>query len=503
MNELNSSQQIKYGAMLSYSGIVLYILIGLLYTPWMIRCIGQADYGLYTLAYSIISLFVFDFGISSSVQRFVAKYNAEGRPDKVNMCLSIVYKLYCILDIVLLTVLVTIYFFTPLIYREFSSEQISQFKIVYLIVSVFSVLSFPFIPLNGVLSAHEKFVQLKSCDLFSKITTVFVCVICLWYGYGLVSLVLTNSIIGLLFIGIKIIIVFTDTNVKIDIKNWDKPELKNILGFSMWTMAVALCQRSIFSLAPTILGMFDGALSIAILGVAISLEAYNYSFAYALNGLFLPRISRILNEKGDVLPLMIRVGRIQILTIGFVLIMFIIVGQSFIINWLGDNYGASYWCTLLFIVPAFLLLPADVADQTLIADGKVKYRGLGYLIMSCVNIPLSLFLTKYYGLYGLAVSIFCAYMIRNIALYIMYYQILHIDVGVFFKSTFIRMGPGLCTAAVVSSLLVHLFTFAGWLDVLVSALIVTIVYVVVMYLLALNASERNLMFSRLKLWKKH
>ncbi len=82
---LKSSQQIKYGAMLSYTGIVLYIIIGLLYTPWMIQCIGQADYGLYTLAYSIISLFLFDFGISSAVQRFIAKYVAEGSEDQVNI----------------------------------------------------------------------------------------------------------------------------------------------------------------------------------------------------------------------------------------------------------------------------------------------------------------------------------------------------------------------------------------------------------------------------------
>lgn len=431
MTKLSSSQQIKYGAVLSYVGIILYILIGLLYTPWMINCIGQADYGLYTLAYSIISFFVFDFGFSTAVQRFVAKYIAEGRSDKVNSCLSIVYKLYCFLDIILLLTLIVVYCFIPEIYRELTPEQISKFKLVYLIASAFSVLSFPFLPLNGILSAHEKFVQLKTCDLCSKLFTVLACVVCLWAGYGLIALVMTNSVIGLLFIVIKLIIVFKDTNVNISFGLWDKQELKSILSFSIWTMAVALCQRSIFSLAPSILGMFDGASVIAVLGIAISLEAYNFSFAYALNGLFLPKISRILNDKGEILPLMIKVSRIQILNIGLVLVGFMLIGQIFIENWLGSSYSAAYWCTLLFIVPAFLLLPADVADQTLVADGKVKYRGIVYLIMACINIPLSLVLTKFYGLYGLAVSIFFAYMVRNTALYIMYHRILHIDLKIF------------------------------------------------------------------------
>lgn len=502
MSKLTSSQQIKYGAVLSYAGIILYILIGLLYTPWMIRCIGQADYGLYTLAYSIISLFVFDFGISSAVQRFVAKYIAEGRTDKVNACLSIVYKLYCFLDIILLLILIAVYCFIPDIYRELTPEQISKFKVVYLIASVFSVLSFPFITLNGILSAHEKFVQLKTCDLCSKVLTVLACVACLWLGYGLTALVLINSIIGLLFVAVKIIIVIKDTEVKINLTFWDKQELKSILTFSVWTMTVALCQRSIFSLAPSILGIFDGAAAIAVLGIAISLEGYNYSFAYALNGLFLPKISRILNDKGEILPLMIRVGRIQILSIGLVLTGFALVGQIFINNWLGPDYKDAYWCTLFFIIPAFLLLPADVADQTLVADGKVKYRGIVYMIMSGVNVPLSLILTKYYGLYGLATSVFCAYMIRNTILYIMYYRILHIDLKAFFKSTFVNMSPAIIIAIAASYFIISMIHLTGWFQVIVSAVVVGVIYMISMFFLALNSTERNLLTGRFKVWHK-
>ena len=98
MSSVTGINQVKYGALLSYFGIAAYILIGLLYTPWMINVIGKDDYGLYTLAYSIISLFVFDFGLSAAVQRFVAKYLAEGTQERVNACLSVVYRLYLLLN---------------------------------------------------------------------------------------------------------------------------------------------------------------------------------------------------------------------------------------------------------------------------------------------------------------------------------------------------------------------------------------------------------------------
>ena len=46
--------QIRTGAIISYVALFLNIVIGLLYIPWMINTIGKADYGLYTLAMSVI-----------------------------------------------------------------------------------------------------------------------------------------------------------------------------------------------------------------------------------------------------------------------------------------------------------------------------------------------------------------------------------------------------------------------------------------------------------------
>lgn len=489
MRQLTSSQQVKYGAVLSYVGIAVYILIGLLYTPWMIRVIGKDDYGLYTLAYSIVSLFVFDFGISAAIQRFVAKYLAEGSQEKVNNCISLVYKLYIYIDLALLTVLTAVFLLIPSIYTELTSDQLDRLKVVYLLAGLFSVVSFPFIPLNGILSAHEKFVQLKSCDLLSKVLTVTINVLCLSLGGGLYELVLTNVVVGLLIILIKFFIVRSETQVRVVFGYSNNPEMKLLLSFSGWTTVVAFCQRTIFNIAPSILGMFAGASVIAVFGIAVSLEAYTFTFASALNGLFLPRISRILKDNGDLLPLMVRVGRLQIIVMGLITIGFIIVGPSFIYCWLGEGFEDAYIYTLLFILPAFLLLPADIADQTLIASGNVKHRALVYLVMAAVNVILSYFMTKNWGGMGLALSIFIAYMIRNVALYYVYYRILHINIMAFFKETYSKMLLGLLMSLFSSLFFCRILHTDGWLGVIVEVAIVIICYTSCMSIFAMNAEE--------------
>ena len=72
------NKQIKWGAILSYISIAVNIVAGLLYTPWMVGIIGKSQYGLYTLANSLITLFLVDFGLSSATGRYLSKYNANG-----------------------------------------------------------------------------------------------------------------------------------------------------------------------------------------------------------------------------------------------------------------------------------------------------------------------------------------------------------------------------------------------------------------------------------------
>lgn len=497
--KLSSSQQIKYGAILSYIGVFVYILIGLLYTPWMIRSIGKEDYGLYTLAYSILSFFVFDFGISAAIQRFVSKYLAEGKEEEVNKCVSTVYKLYLYIDCFILAILLIIFFLIPTIYRELTPDQIIRLKIVFAMVSTFSVISFPFIPLNGILSAYEEFVQLKSCDLFSKVLTVLVNVLCLYYGGGLYEIVLGNIIVGALFIVVKYVIVKRTTNLSIQLNyKSSRRELKELLLFSGWTTVVAICQRFIINISPSILGYFAGVEVIAVFGIALCLEAHTYNCAYAMNGMFLPKVSRLLSQNESVLPLMIRVGRIQLVILGLIMVGFLIVGKQFIFAWLGDGYENAYYCTILLITPAFFLLPADIADQTLIASGNVKLRAYAYLITAVVNIVLSIILTSLFGIIGLAASIFISLMIRNAALYYVYYKKLNINVFIFFRDVYLKMSLGLITSLVVSYILAEFVPFQGWLDVVVRGAITILTYAIVMLILALNESERKLFFSILR-----
>lgn len=343
---------------MSYVAIAINIVSGLLYTPWMIHSIGRDNFGLYTLALSVISLFVFDFGLSFAVERFIAKYLAENNQEKANNCIGLVCRLYFAIDIILFVILVGVYFFIPQIYQELTPDEIEKFKVIYVMAALYSVISFPFIPVNGVLSAHEKFVQLKVCDVFHKLFIVITMTTCLLLGYGLYALVLVNTLSGILTIILKIYCIKKYTNQKINWRSYNNRELKEVAGYSGWVTVIALAQRCIFNLAPSILGVLSGSTAIAILGIAITLEGYTYTFANAINGMFLPKVLRIVaQENGNVLPLMIKIGRLQLYIVGLVVFGVVCLGADFIRLWVGPDFNESYLCAILIIVPSLFHLP--------------------------------------------------------------------------------------------------------------------------------------------------
>lgn len=489
--------QIKVGALISYLALFLNIVTGLLYTPWMINTIGKADYGLFTLAMSVISLFVFDFGLGSAITRFVSKFLAEGRQDKVDSLLGLVFKLYLMGDLLILSSLVVIYFFLPSIYLGLTPEEMASFKLVYIIASMFSVVSFPFLPLNGIITSYEKFIQLKSCDLIHKLIIIGLMTACLLLGGGLFSLVIVNSVAGIIIIILKVGVLGKTRISAIQWRYWDKALYKSVLSFSVWVTVIQLAQRCIFNIAPSILAAFATSTAITILGIAICLEGYTFSFANAINGMFLPRVSRMLtnDNKQELLDLMTRVGRIQIYIIGLLCIGFICVGREFIQLWLGEGYEEVYPCALMIILPSFLQLPQEIGNTSVVAAGKVKQQAYAFMLMAAMNLLLAYPMTKYWGVEGLCCSIMIAYLVRTLTMDYIFYKHIQINVFKFFRNSYLRILPSIALSIVLSLVLFEFLEAGGWYGFILKTLLCVLIYLLSIWVFAMNNYEKHLFAS--------
>ncbi len=246
-----------------------------------------------------------------------------------------------------------------------------------------------------------------------------------------------------------------------------------------------------------------GSVGVAIFGLATTVEGYVYTFATAINGMFMPRISKIISEgkrEEELMPLMIRIGRIQIMIVGLLTVGFISLGKSFIIDiWNKPDFAQSYICAVLLIVPSLFFLPLQIGNTTLIVENKVKLQAVVFLVMGAVNIVLSLVLSKYYAAVGASVSIFIAYMLRNVLICRIFKKHLKLDMAEFFKKSYLKLLPYLAITMVIGLLAEHFNPLAhGYLRFLINGIIVVAVFFVLMLCFGMNEYEKSLLFGTLK-----
>ncbi|MBR2870271.1 MAG: oligosaccharide flippase family protein [Clostridia bacterium] len=497
---ISSSKQIKFGAILSYTSIILSVVAGLLYTPWMVDQIGQSSYGLYTLANSIISLFLIDFGLSSAVSRYLAKYNAEGKQEQAEQFLGAVYKLYLIVDAVIFAVLFVYFFLIDSVYVGMSVSERADFKIVFLISAAFSVINFPFVTFNGILNAYEKFIPLKLIDVFYRIFSVLLTIVALLLGYGVFALVSVQAIVGLLSILFKFIAIKKSVPIRVRFGKVEKGTYKEIFSFSIWVTVATIAQRLIFNITPTILGVVATTAAIAVFGVVVTIESYAFTLTSAINGMFLPKISKIVigeEAEKNLTPLLVSVGKFQYAISGLIIAGFAVIGKYFINIWMGPEYIGAYYGLLLVLTPGIFYNSLQIANTTVIVTKKVKTKAIVGVITAVINLALAFPLGKHFGVVGACMSICIAYMFRAVALNIIYHKILPLNMITFIKKVYVRMSIPIILTIGAGIGLNYIIADSGWLMFAVKAMIICLIYLIFTYLIGLNKQEKQSVLNKI------
>lgn len=489
------SSSIKKGAIISYVAIFLNIAITFFYTPWMIKKIGVSDYGLYSLVYSFISYFILDFGLNQAIQRFIAKYRAEDSEDKVEKMIGITTRVYLIIDSIIFFILFVLYFFISDIFTGLTLEEIERLKGLYVIAGIFSVLSFMFKPMAGAMMAYEYFVEEKVLEMINRVGAVVGVCIALAFGADVFALILINGAFSLFTSILKLIIFKRKSKLNIQWAYFNMAELKRIFSFSIWTFGCGLAQRLRLTLVPSVLGILSNSSEIAIFAMGMALEGTVFTLSSAINGLFLPTVSRIVHNqrRDDIHNLMIRVGRIQLYIIGLVFSGFVIFGRQFLLLWVGVEFTDVYWVLLLLILSNLVSLTQRIADDLVYVENKIKESAIRVFICSIVGLAIACLLSSRLGAIGAAIGTCFGLCVYQVWINLFYHQKMKLDIIGFFKQCHFKIMPVLI---VLASLFYYIGTkiiLDSWVKLIAGAAVYVFVFVCICYFVLFNNDEKSLL----------
>ena len=173
------SNQRRIGMILSYILLTLNMLVGLIITPIIVGSLGNREYGLYqTIASLANNLAVLDFGIGTTITRYLSKYKALNDNAKQQEVLFSVAKLTCMLSSIVLSLGLILCFCIPKIYsKTLSFEEIHRAKVVFFLLVVNVSLTLFDHYFIGICTSNERFQFINSNKIIKVILRIILIII--------------------------------------------------------------------------------------------------------------------------------------------------------------------------------------------------------------------------------------------------------------------------------------------------------------------------------------
>lgn len=495
--------QLKAGVVLNYVVIILNTVVGLLYTPYMLRMMGQSEYGLYSLVASVIAyLTVLDLGFGNAIVRYTAKFRAEKKTEEQYEMFGMFFLLYLVIGIVAFGTGLGLYFNVDTLFgNTMTAVELGRARIMMLLLVANLAFTFPMSIWGSIIQAYEDFVFQKSLNIIRIILNTVVMICLLHFGYKAVAMVVVQTIFNVLTLVINFIYCRRKLNIHIyfRFKHFHWGFLKEVAIYSFWIFLNAIMDRVYWSTGQFVLGAMVGTVAVAVFAIAIQLEGMYMQFSTAISSVFLPKVTAMVatnRSRKEISDLFIRTGRLQYIVLAYILSGFIIFGRQFIELWAGAGYSDAYIISLLFFIPLTVPLIQNLGITILQARNEMRFRSVLYIIIALVSLAMQIVLTRHFGGIGCAMGVSGALVVGQILIMNVYYRRRQdLDIMTFWKE--ISKMSIIPIVLIFSSMLIirHFFALDSWGKLILGIAAFSLVYIPLFFRFSMTDDERNLFIS--------
>ena len=503
---MKNHNQLKWGSILSYAQMGLSVLIGLLYTPVMLRLLGRSEYGLYnTVASTISMLGLLNLGFNSGYIRYFAKYKVNDDKESIWKLNGLFLIIFTVIGLVALLCGLFLTFHLEMVFKSgLTAEEYGIARILMLLMTLNLAISFPMSVFSMIISANERFIFLKILGMLNTVLGPLLTLPLLLMGYRSIAMVSVSVALALITNVIYVYYVLHVLRNRFIFRDFERGIFSSLFAYTLFIAINIIVDQINWNIDKLLLTRFKGTSAVAVYSVGYSLYSYYMSFSVSVSGVFTPRIHKIVNETRDdhhlqrqqLTDLFVKVGRIQFLILGLIASGMVFFGHAFLTQfWAGPEYSDSYAVALLLMLPASIALTQNVGIEIQRALNLHQFRSLVYLGMALVNLGLSIYLCQKYGAIGSAVGTAISLIVANGLVMNIYYHLkCNMDVLAFWKNI-IRMCLGLILPVAFGVAYTRILNVTRPYVFVLGIAAYTVVYCVSVWCFSMNPYEKTLVCS--------
>ncbi len=491
-------KEIKIGMMLNYLSMVIEGIVIFLLNPFITRSLGQETYGVYTLMTSFTGyLSVFEFGLGTTIIRYISKYNAEkddkSRESFLSMCFIIYFFIALLMGVVAIILYKNIENFFA---NSLTVEQIILAKKMFIIIAISMTMTTVCSVFSAIISGYEEFIFSRGLILCTAILNVILTVIVLATNATAIKLTYITLIITIITIISNVLFVSFKLKVKVKFHGWDKKFFEEIFKFSIFIFLQTIINQIYWRLDQLIIGVkiTNAAISLAIYAVAMKINDLVLAFTTVINRYQLPTITRLVLVEKDEEKLMTYLGKtskfVAILYM-VIIIGFIFFGMRFIEIYAGEGYELAYPIVLIVIISSALNRIHGCGSDVLKAKNLHGIYTTTIFVSAILNIIFTLILIPKIGIIGAAIGTAISVVIGNT---ISYYWCLQVKAEINIKKLLYLTFKGFVPVifiSVITGIALNYFMNNDFTNYLVKCVIFTIVYIITIYKFVLDKEDKD------------
>lgn len=405
---MSRGARIAVNTLTSWSRIATRGAVLILLTPVMVRALGAEEFGLWSLAWSVVGfLGLIDLGFATGVVKWTAQARGSGDLGRRNALLSTALAFYCAGAAASVALMVVGSTFVPGWLHVPEAQCGRAVPLLWILGLRTALVVLPLSLFRGILFGEERIWEIEVIQVAGALV------------YGLAAWVALDrhtDVVGLAAINTAAVVA---EHVAYLVASWRRvPGLRLALhlvdvrlwreavAFSLYAFLIHALSMALFHLDPILVQLFLPISAVGVYAVAMRVAVNASLFTKQFINAFTP-VAAELGERGEPARLgaiLVQGTKLALLPAVAISLVLGVFGGDFVRLWVGPDFAAAGPVLVTLGLGVALGVPQLMAANVLTMTGHHRFVALAAALAALQNVVLSLLLVGPLGLLGIALG---------------------------------------------------------------------------------------------------
>jgi O-antigen/teichoic acid export membrane protein len=410
---MSSAAVILRNVAVNWIGFAVNACVTLILTPFVLRELGAAAYGVWVLTSSVIGYYgLLDLGLRGGVTQFLTRYLAVEDLRSASECMSSALAALSVVCLAVLLLTAGMAYGAPHIFRIPAAMR-AEASWCIAIVGCAGALQFLLFPFAAVFTATQRFDLANAIGASSRLAFALSTYLALHRGFGLLGISVAACLCNTIDYLLRWRIARRLTpDLRVSIRRVSRQRLREIIAFGSWNFPISIASYAELHAETLIIGILMPIAAAGYYALATGLVLQIGAVLAPISQVMYPTaVALHTRDEQPGLERLYRDGsRLVLLATVTVICIASFWAGDFYRLWVGERYVSGAVYPSLALLLRILLIgtlagyAANLAGQVLLGSGQVRLLSIALIGRTVLAVTMMFALVPRFGLLGVAAA---------------------------------------------------------------------------------------------------